>query len=185
MKTSFVVISAVIVLLALDLRFKVYLTYNILKNIGHIKVKLFNITIFSRDITITVDHLNLTKRNKKVVKIKLDFTDKGIKLFKETMAYYKEKIYFISFDDDIYLSTSNPFATTLIVGILRSIGGGVVSYVTANNPHVKLNHDVYAGFVQNNVYVDINTHFMLNLFDLLWSILKVIYRRSIALYERR
>lgn len=183
MKISFVVISTIIIFLAIDLRLKIYLQYNILENIGRLKIKLFNITIFSRAITVGTEYFDVVS-DKKVIKIKLNFTDKDIKIIKETLNYYKKKIYFISFSDEIFLSTNNPFVTTMIVGGLRSVGGSVISYVSANNPHLELNHKVYAGFVENNMCVNMNAHFMINLFDLIWSIFKVVYRRSVAIYER-
>lgn len=172
-------------MLAIDLRVKLYFNYDVLKNIGNIKLKLFGITIFKSQVSLIGEYFNFIKGNKKVIQIKININNKNIEIIKDTFSYYLKKIFFICFYNSFTISSTNPFLCTMVAGSLKSAGGVLDSIVNSKYPNTKFNSNVNVGFIENAFKVELYTHLLINLFDLIWSFIKTIYRRSMLVYEKK
>ncbi len=185
MRLSLIIPAILIILLAIDLRVKIYFSYNFLKNIGRIKFKLFGITIFKSEISIVGAYFNFIRKNKKVIQIKINLNDNNLKLFKKIMLFYLQKIFVLTLKNDIYISGNNTYLVTMLGGGLRSVGGVFDTYMLSKNIYTNTNTNVMVGFYNNYFEIRFYTHILLNLFDFIWSVFTVIYKRSVIKYEKR
>ncbi len=184
MKLSFIIISSLIILLAIDLRVKVYLSYDLIKNWGNIKIKLFGITIFNSKISLIGNYFNFIRDNKKVIQIKINLDNNNLKFLKKVLSYYKRKIFVLSLFTDVYLSGTNPYLTTIMGGTLRSAGGNLDSYLQAKNQFTEIKTNVLLGYSANYLEFEIYSHVLLNLFDFIWSVITVIFRKGVKKHEK-
>ncbi len=185
MRLSLVAISILIIILTIDLRIKVFFEYDILKNIGRLKLKLFGITVFSGEFSVVGEYFNLIRGNKKVIQIKINLTNNNLKFLKKIVSFYLQKIYVLAIKSDIYISGSNPFLVTMIAGSAKSFGGVFDTNMLAKHQYTDTKTNVLFAFNDNCFKINIYSHIMLNIFDFLWSIITVLYIRSVNKNERK
>lgn len=179
MKTILLVVLIVIALITITLNVSVRLNYNILKNIGQIELKLFGIKIFFGEISIIAGYFNFVRKNKKVIQIKVDLSDKNFRFVKDLSDNFKQKIYLKSFESEFVLCSKSAKNISLLAGNLKILNGYVLSKLLANNPDTDVSNAVLVGYINEYLWAEINATIYVCIFDAIWAFLKAIWQRRV------
>lgn len=185
MKTVLIVLTVLIIILSISLHITLEIEYDILKNYGKIKVKLFKIiTVFSSGITFVGEYLNLSKRHNKVVKIKIDINDKQLQFFNDVGKYLKKKITLLNLNINTLICFMNPNLSCLLSSIINIFVSLLFSKILVMNNDVKLIKNIQTGFRQNNFIINLNASILLSIYDYFWAYLKALKNKIRREHEK-
>lgn len=171
----FIVLNIVIVIISV-IRIGASFTYNLLNNIGHIKITIFGIPIFSKDITFYISPSDLS--NKDVLHIKLNFKHNSFRYFKSVVEEIIGKIYLQKIELISYVGLKdNASSTSLITGYNGILFSGMQSYIKSRNLDVKLNFKINTDWFENRLSVLSNFIIYISIYDIIWCIIYALIKR--------
>lgn len=185
MTVVLIIIAVLIFLITATLFLNIRLEYDILNNVGKIKVKFYNaVVLFSSGITISDSYLNLNKKGNKVIKIKIDFSDENFQFVQDLQTYLIHKLYPTEINLAAVVASENPF----LASVAGTIFGVIVSLMLARAKNsvrdVKVVNNVQTGFRQNMFKVDIKLSIVLSIYDFIWAFLKA-YKAKVRRREEK
>ncbi len=149
------------------------LEYDLLENVGMIKIKLFNIIpIFVSRITVAGEYLNFNKRKGKVIKIKIDLNDDEIQFFNDVGNFLKKKITLLKLHTLFLVCFENPCVSTTIGSMLNVFVSILFAQILTYTTDVDLHKYVATGFRQLELKTTINTTILFSIYDFAWALLK-------------
>lgn len=185
MKILIIVLTALILLLMITLSLRMILEYDLLENMGYIKIKLFGfITIFNSSIVLVGDQLNLNRKRGKVIVIKIDFKDEKIKYVEDILKNIFNKITIIKLYCFALVCQTNPCLASYMGAIINIFISILYSQMLLKSNDIKLNKKISTGFRQDELKFKIDTKFIFSLYDVLWSITKATKTRIRRDYEK-
>ena len=184
MSVIWYILLIIILLLSMLLKIGIYATYNLLGNIGVVKISIFGIPIISKHITFYGNYFNISKEYADAIKIKIDFKSSSIKIIKDFMASFISKLYI----QKLYLQSvigikSNAYFTAFAVGEISSVLCIMQSYIKALNKDIVVNNNVLPNYIENQATITLKTTIYVCLYDIVWAILVALHKRS--LYAKR
>ncbi len=180
MNLTYFIVAIVIVVLVGMLQVGIMVDYNLLLNIGTIKLQLFGwLTVFSSKVSIIGDYLNFSNEKAKVIKIKLDLNDISLQFFNELGTYLKNKLVPLHLNTNLELCLEHPLWVSIISGLFQGIGGVLEQKFSQNN-QLTTNFKVTSGFRHNILILHAKFTFFITLYDLIWSIIRsiIVVRRK-------
>lgn len=182
MEIFFIIISILIIVLTLNISLDICLEYDLLKNIGYIKFKVFGATIFKAEISLIAGYFNLVRKNRKVIQIKVDINDKNIKFIGDVGEYFSKKIFFTNINTVFKLYGTDPYKLAILSGNIVVLEGIARSIIKTKSPDTTVINTSDIGYVDNIIKISLSVGVLLTLFDFVWAILRAIIKRSI--YEK-
>lgn len=168
-----------IVLLVLDFRIVVSANYDFENNIGLIKIKLFGIKIFQGKFSLVGDYINFVGNNKNVLQIKLvDIDAKTIKIVREIGKSFAKRINVLSLNLFSNVCGQSPYHVSLLNGFIKMMFGVAHSNIRAQNDYITLRSNVYSNFLNDDLMLGFECCVVINLYDLIWSVIRSLYIRS-------
>lgn len=179
MKTVLFVVLILIILITFTLDVGVKINYNILKNIGEVKLKLFGIKVFSGEISIIAGYFNFIRKNKKVIQIKVDLSDKNFRFVKDLSDNFKQRIYLKNFSSEFVVCSKSAKNVSVLAGNLNVINGYVSSRLLADNSDTTISSVVLVGYLNEYLWAEITATIYVCIFDVVWAFLKAIWQRRV------
>lgn len=178
MELFFIIASIVVIIITINISLNIEVSYNLYKNIGDIKIKLFALTIFKAQISLIAGYFNLIKKNKKVIQIKLDLNDVNFKFIGDVGEYFTKKIYFSNISTKFKLYGTDPLKIAILSGNILVIEGIARSYISVKSPYTTISSDLEVGYVDNYIKYKIQVGLLITIFDFIWAILRALVKRS-------
>lgn len=179
MKTVLFVVLILIILITFTLDVGVKINYNILKNIGEVELKLFGIKVFSGEISIIAGYFNFIRKNKKVIQIKVDLSDKNFRFVKDLSDNFKQRIYLKNFGSEFVVCSKSAKNVSILAGNLNIINGYVSSRLLADNSDTAISSVVLVGYLNEYLWAEIKATIYVCIFDVIWAFLKAIWQRRV------
>lgn len=179
MKTVLFVVLILIILITFTLDVGVKINYNILKNIGEVELKLFGIKVFSGEISIIAGYFNFIRKNKKVIQIKVDLSDKNFRFVKDLSDNFKQRIYLKNFGSEFVVCSKSAKNVSVLAGNLNVINGYVSSRLLADNSDTAISSVVLVGYLNEYLWAEITATIYVCIFDVVWAFLKAIWQRRV------
>ena len=179
MKTVLFVVLILIILITITLDVGVRINYNILKNIGEVELKLFGIKVFSGEISIIAGYFNFIRKNKKVIQIKVDLSDKNFRFVKDLSDNFKQRIYLKNFGSEFVVCSKSAKNVSVLAGNLNVINGYVLSRLLADNSDTNISSMVLVGYLNEYLWAEITATIYVCIFDVVWAFLKAIWQRRV------
>lgn len=179
MKTVLFVVLILIILITFTLDVGVKINYNILKNIGEVELKLFGIKVFSGEISIIAGYFNFIRKNKKVIQIKVDLSDKNFRFVKDLSDNFKQRIYLKNFGSEFVVCSKSAKNVSILAGNLNVINGYVSSRLLADNSDTAISSVVLVGYLNEYLWAEITATIYVCIFDVVWAFLKAIWQRRV------
>lgn len=179
MKTVLFVVLILIILITFTLDVGVKINYNILKNIGEVELKLFGIKVFSGEISIIAGYFNFIRKNKKVIQIKVDLSDKNFRFVKDLSDNFKQRIYLKNFGSEFVVCSKSAKNVSILAGNLNVINGYVSSRLLADNSDTTISSEVLVGYLNEYLWAEITATIYVCIFDVVWAFLKAIWQRRV------
>lgn len=168
MNTLFISIAIFIVSLNLGLIIRIEIEYDLLKNLGKIGIRLFGIKLFKVPFTFVDKYLEFTTK-KRVIKLKIDFTDKKLIFFEKLGHRIKSKLYLDALDVKLIICGTNPLYTALAGGVGSILVNIFRMKLQLNHSDALINTKVDTGFRHSYLQFFFETKVMISLFDILSS----------------
>lgn len=176
----------IVFLLILDFRVKIWANYDFETNIGHITVKVFGIKIFSGDFSLVGKYINFVRNNKKVIQINIiDIDKKALKIFEDISKSFLKRVNVLRVRLESDVAGDNPYIVSLINGATSDIFGVVLSFIATKYEHAQLSGRVKCGYLEEKLMFSFGSDVVINLYDLIWSIIRNLYIRSFELYGEK
>ena len=173
MRTVLIVVVILILIVMSTIHLSARLDYDLLENVGMIKIKLFNIIpIFVSRITVAGEYLNFNKRKGKVIKIKIDLNDYEIQFFNDVGNFLKKKITLLKLHTSFLVCFENPCVSTTIGSMLNVFVSILFAQILTYTTDVDLHKYVATGFRQLELKTTINTTILFSIYDFAWALLK-------------
>lgn len=186
MVLAILIFFIIIVLLVVDIRAKVVIYYDFDNNIGKISLSIFGIKFYQAQFSLVGDYINFVNNNKKVIQIRiLDIDAKTIKIVEDITKSFTKRINPLLISTDIYVSNQNAFGVSMLYGVIQTVLGIMFANIISNNEHLSLRHNVCADYLSNNILVSCEGVFVINLYDLLWSVVRSLYLRSFGINGKK
>lgn len=168
MNTLFISIAIFIVGLNLGLIVRIEIEYDLLKNLGKIGIRLFGVKLFKVPFTFVDKYLQFTTK-KRVIKLKIDFTDKKLIFFEKLGHRIKSKLYLDTLNFKAIVCGTNPLMTALAGGASSIIVNILQMKLQLNHTDALIHTQVDTGFRHNYLQLFFETKLMISLFDILSS----------------
>lgn len=176
----------IIVLLVVDFRISVVVYYDLKTNIGKIKLKVFGLSVFSGEFSLVGDYINFVENNKKVIQIRLvDIDEKTLKFINDIVKSFVRRINLLKIYLYSIICGENPFGTSIFSGALSSVMGVGTTLLQAKYPYAMCSSTVATDYLTDRFVVGANSTIVINLYDLLWSLIRTIYVRSFGVYGQK
>lgn len=186
MEKLFFIIFGIITLFVLDIRITTVINYDLYRNIGVIKVKLFWIVIFSGEISVTSEYFKLVHGKKKVIQINLlNINKETIKLFEDITSMFIKKINLVDLYINFDLQSENPFALSIISGNINILLGIIIAKVQSRFPYSNLEKNVFTCFLGNEFYFNVSGKIYINIYDFVWAVARAVYIRRFGNYGEK
>lgn len=193
MEITFFIILGFIIFFVVDIRISLILNYDIYENLGHIKIKLFGITFFTGEVSLTSEYFKMVHGKKKVIQINLFSINKEtIRLIEDISDLFVKRINLVSLVLRCKLYGDEPFRLAMTSGWIRVLFGLILTKVQAQYPYSCLNNSVESNFFGNEFSLALSGKIFINIYDFIWAIARSIYIRRFGnygekrdLYERR
>ncbi len=176
----YIILASIILIFTLTLLITINIEYDLINNEGKVKVKLYKlIVVFVSDITISDSYLNFNKKNKKVIKLKIDLHDDKFMFVNDIQTYLKHKM----FPVEVYLggviAFENPFICSIITTI-TNVGVNVfLSKIKNASQHIIIENNIQIGYRQNMLKFNLQMSSIISLYDFVWAILKAFKTKVI------
>ena len=185
MTVVLIIIAVLIFLITATLFINIRFEYDVLNNVGKIKVMLYKtLILFSSGITISDSYLNLNKKGNKVIKIKIDFNDENFQFVQDLQTYLFHKLYPTEKNFGAVIASENPFIACMMGSTLGIIINLLLARAKNSVRDVKVTNNVQTGFRQNMFKVDIKLSVVLSIYDFLWAFLKA-YKAKVRRREKK
>lgn len=175
MNMLFISIAIFIVSINLGLLIRIDIEYDLLKNLGKIGIKLFGIRLFRVPFTFVDKYLEFTTK-KKVIKLKIDFTDKKLIFFEKLGHRIKSKLYLDTLDVKVIVCGTNPLYAALAGGMGNIVTNLFKLKLQVNHSDALIHTQVDTGFRHNYLQLFFETKLMISLFDVLSSTIITIIK---------
>lgn len=185
METFLIIFAVIIVFITLMITINIQINYDILLNVGNIKIKIFKyIPIISSNITIIGDYLNFSNKKAKVIKIKLDINDFSIQFFNEFSSYIKQKILPLKLVTNGQICLENAFAVSIASAFLKLLTTIILMKLQLTYQDLDVENNIISGYRHNILTVNFEFAFAIAIYDLIWSIIRslIVIRRK---HEKR
>jgi len=179
MELFFIITSVVVVVITINLYMSISFEYNIIKNIGKLKIKVFKIPFFVSEISLIAGYFNFKRKNKKVLQIKFDLADKNFKFLSDVWSYVLKKIFISHIYTDIKFSGKDPSTTAILGGYIMAIEGIVRSIGLSKFPDTEFKNSTNIKFYENRILVGLKSGALISIFDFLWAIIRALIKRSV------
>ena len=183
METILVISILLIFLITINLFIHINLDYDLIKNIGQVKVKVFGITVIKSNVSLIAGYFNFINRNKKVVQIKIDLNDKNFQFMEDAGKFFIEKITLTKLENEWIMSIYDPAVSSVAGGYLIVINGIIKSLFLQRFPDAKINNRVKVDFFTNDLQFSLDVGLFITVFDFIWAFVKAGVKRS--LYGQR
>lgn len=151
------------------------LEYDILKNEGVFKVKIFkHILIIKGIFNIQENFIKIKRKKNKWISINLKLTKKQLRFFKELNKNIVTKIFLKKINVNTILCLEDPFISAIFSGVYGIISNILCIKLKQNNYDATIINDVNTGFRQNNIKIELNLVIIASIFDLLWALVITI-----------
>lgn len=185
MTVVLIIIAVLIFLITATLFLNIRLEYDILNNVGKIKVKLYKtIVLFSSGITISDSYLNFNKKDNKVIKVKIDFNDENFQFVQDLQTYLIHKLYPTEINLAMVVASENPFLACMAGTVMGAIVSIMLARAKNSVGDVTTVNNVQTGFRQNMFKVDIKLSIVLSIYDFIWAFLKA-YKAKVRRREKK
>ena len=168
MKILGYILIALIFLITIRLKVGITLQYDILRNYGRIKVTLFHIPLFVRDISLASGYIKLVY-GKKTSQIKLDLSDKNIRYLKHLNEGIVERVYIDKVQTDFNIALENPYICSMVCGSVHAIAGLALSKIKNSKSDATVGKTVNIGYFQNEIQFKVLCKLEITLFDCIWA----------------
>lgn len=176
----------IIVVLVFDLRMGVKICYDFDSNIGKMTISLFGIRLYTGEFSLVGDYINFVHNNKKVVQIRLlDIDAKTLKIVQDVTKSFLKRINPLQIDTRVNLSSERPFEISMLYGFIQALLGITTSYIVSKNEHITIYNKANIDYLTEEFWVECKGVFVINLYDLIWSIIRSIYLRSFDLNGKK
>ncbi len=185
----FIPILSILLFFSLPIFFSLYAEFDILKNRGSYKIKIFSfICITCRSFYIENNHINLLKKGKLTSKVPLKITKKEIEEFQDLQKILIKKITMknLTISNEIGIA-NNPYLTAILYEIINlplSIIGNIIS---AKKTDLSFENNSIFTYEEDNLYFSVVSKNFICLFDTLWTVVesKFIFNKFKEKYNER
>lgn len=186
MVLAILIFFVVIVVLVIDIRVGVRLSYDFDSNIGEISILLFGLKIYTGEFSLVGDYINFVHNNKKVIQIRLlDIDTKTIKIVEDISKSFIRRINPLQIKTRVCMSSESPFDVSMLYGFVNTFLGVVTSLILAKNEYISIYNNVKVDYLKSELSTSFEGVFVINLYDLIWSIIRSIYLRSFGLNGKK
>lgn len=182
MSTLLIIVAVVIVIITVTLNIGLNVKYDLLKNIGNIKISVFGITVFKVDVSLIAGYFNLIRKNKKIIQIKINIDKDSFKFVNDISNNFKQKIYLSKIEFEAFVCSKSAKNISELAGLLYVITGVVGSKIKANNSETIIENKINIGYLNEQLKIGIKANVLICLFDIIWAISKAITQRRV--YEK-
>lgn len=179
MEIFFIVTSIAVIVTTLNIIIDGEISYNLYRNIGRLKLKVFGLTFFDAQISLMAGYFNLTRKNKKVIQIKLDINDENLKFIGDVGEYFAQKIFFSKISTNFQLYGTNPPKIAIFAGYVQVIEGVVRSVIKSKSPDTTTNTKITVGYIDNYIKLKIDIEALMTIFDFIWALFRAFVKRSV------
>ncbi len=184
MKWVLVIFLIFVIILTVRLTFKMDFFFDIFNNNGYIILKIFKfITIFKARIQFTYYYLSLYVSDKRTIKIKLDLDDKNLQFINDLQLVLIAKTYLINFDSKVEFGLENAFHTVIAYGNLTLLNRFLFLKLLNRNEDASISMNVLHKFTENTLKVNLQSKFIVSLFDLVWAFAYAVLNRRLIYNE--
>ena len=149
--------------------------YNILKNNGKFKLKLFKyLYILKGSFSVEENILRIRRKNNKLININLKLTKKQLLFFKELNKNVASKIFIKNVQFDSIICAEDPFLASMISGMYSIISNLFFIRLKQNNFDATIKNNINTGFRQNHLKIQLDLSIVASIFDLLWALMITI-----------
>lgn len=177
MKTILIIVAICVVILTIGLNISIQIKYDIYKNIGVMKIKLFSVTIIDAQISLIAGYFNILRKNKKVVQLKINFDDKSIKFVRNLSDNLMQKIYLSDFGLDVAISSCSAYEVSVFAGNLVVVSDLLTTWIYAKNSDTNISRNIDVGYLEEKLKLGFNATIYVSLFDGLWGFSKALLQR--------
>lgn len=185
MEVILIVLTILIFIITINLFINVSVNYDIVKNLGRIKIKLFFFTILDAEVSLIAGYFNFFRKNKKVIQIKIDLNDKNFKFIEYAGKFFLEKITLTDCYSEITLGLGDPSLSSIACGYVTIINGLIKSYIYNTFDDVKVKNNVNVDFFNYSSEFRLNIQLFITIFDFVWSFIKAGIKRSLYGKKRK
>ena len=178
MEIVFVIIAISVFIITINLSIKASVSYDFVKNIGYISIRLFKLQLFYSEVSLIAGYFNLIRKNKKVIQIKFDINDKNFKFVEDISTYVIKKIHLVKLNSQFDLKGLDPSQISILAGYVLVVEGVLRSVIQSKYPDALVDSDMKTGYYENKLKFIINLNILITLFDFLWAILRAFIKRS-------
>ena len=179
MEKFFIIISIIVIVITLNININSEISYNLYKNIGNLRIKIFGILIFNAQISLIAGYFNLIRNNKKVIQIKLDINDKNLQFINDVGEYFTKKIFFTNVNTQFQIYGTDPSKISIVAGYLILVEGIVRSFILSKSPDTTTTNKLEVGYVDNYIRFKVNIGLLITIFDGVWAVIRALIKRSI------
>lgn len=182
MNTLLIVVAVVVVVVTVSLNIGITIKYDLLKNLGEIKLSVFKIIVFKSEISLIAGYFNLIKKNKKVVQIKINLDKDSMKFVNDISNNFKQKIYLTKLDFSALICSKSPKTISELAGALYLITGVIGCKIKDSNNETAVSNNIKVGYLEEQFKLELSVAVLICLFDIIWTVVKSIVQRG--LYEK-
>ncbi len=186
MVLAILIFFIVIVILVIDIRVGVKVSYDFESNIGKVSFSLFGLKIYTGEFSLVGDYINFVHNNKKVIQIRLlDINTKTIKIVEDISKSFIKRINPLQIETRVCMSSESPFDVSMLYGFVNTFLGVATSLILAKNEYISIYNNVEVDYLKSELSTKCEGVFVINLYDLIWSIIRSIYLRSFGLNGKK
>lgn len=157
------------ILIIIQLNFKVRIGYNLNTNKGKLIVKIWRINVIDCEFSIFKNYIKVTKKNKKIVLMPLDFNDSQTYQFVGLEVYIFKKILLKRFNGYFNFGLKEDcFATSMVNGFVVSSLGAFSAILVTVKDGVIIRNKCYPVYNKNYLKINLKASASISLFDLFW-----------------
>lgn len=184
MKLILITVVILLIVLTINIRVSFAGNYNITQNEGNIKIRFWGIPLIVITAKFMGNYLNLTRNNKKAMKIKISFKDNSVQFFNDVFHSLSRKLYLQRMDLNANISLENAQIVALISGWISVVSGVSEALISTRQSDAIYTKNVHSKFSKNNIDIGLKFNAYLSLYDLIWSIFVALYKRRVRVYGK-
>ena len=186
MTILYFLLACMLALVVCSVRIGASVNYNILQNLGHVRLSIFYLPIFSRDISFYGKYLAVNKECKHALQIKIEIDKPSIQFAKDITKVIKSKIYLSAINMESHIGfNSRADITALVSGYVVSLFSIMQTTILSHDKAVLCNCTVKQNYADNELKLTINAVVYFSLYDIIWAIVVGIYKRRKYIYGQR
>lgn len=175
MNTIIIVVAIIVVVSITNIYLSVDLYFDVIHNLGHIRLKVFGISVLSFDITIVGKYVTFSAKSDKVHRIKIDLYDKSFIFFEILFKKLKDKIVLRKFNIDGTFALSDVMAVSIFSGLLNIFTNYFCKLMQVRHSDADVSGNIQCGFRHRQIDFDMSLSITITIFDILTALLGTIY----------